>query len=210
MAQALGNPQRMLPIIAAAFAELGYRRATTAQLARRCGVRENVLYRAWPSKKAMFLAAIDYLWESSRQAWEELLAAAPAEDPATAARQVLAYESTHHGELGLHRVVFAGLSETDDEQIAAALRQMYQRFHQFIAERVAAARHGSHAAGKRHGKTEHDVSDQTAEAALVAWALIGIGTLANIGRELKLISGQERAALYTRVGDLLVRERSAA
>jgi len=33
----------LIPIIARAFAERGYRRTTTAELAQRCAVRENVL-----------------------------------------------------------------------------------------------------------------------------------------------------------------------
>ena len=50
------------PLVAMAFIELGYRGTTTAQLARRCGVRENVLYRVWPTKKAMFLDAVEYVF----------------------------------------------------------------------------------------------------------------------------------------------------
>ena len=42
-----------IPILANAFAELGYRRATTAELARRCDVQENILYRLWPDKRSM-------------------------------------------------------------------------------------------------------------------------------------------------------------
>ena len=41
--QTLEKRRELLPVIARAFAELGYRRATTAELARRCGVRENIL-----------------------------------------------------------------------------------------------------------------------------------------------------------------------
>ena len=61
-------------MLAQAFADLGYRRATTAELAERCGLRENQLYRLWPNKKAMFLASIDYLYEFSAEKWRALLA----------------------------------------------------------------------------------------------------------------------------------------
>src|SRR5512134_2752996 len=98
----LSDPKRLLPIVAAAFAELGYRRATTAQLARRCGVRENILYRAWPSKKAMFLASIDYVFESSLRRWQQILALTDA--GGGAGQRVLDFESTHHGEYGLYRI----------------------------------------------------------------------------------------------------------
>ena len=37
--------RELAPVLARAFAELGYRRATTAELAERCGVQEKALYR---------------------------------------------------------------------------------------------------------------------------------------------------------------------
>lgn len=59
--QASEQRERILPVLAATFAELGYRRTTTATLAERCEVRENILYRLWADKKAMFIAVIDYV-----------------------------------------------------------------------------------------------------------------------------------------------------
>ena len=57
----------LLPAMAQTFTELGYRRTTTAELSRRCRVQENILYRLWPSKKGMFLAAIDFVYEFSER-----------------------------------------------------------------------------------------------------------------------------------------------
>jgi len=108
----------LLPVVAAAFAELGYRRASTAELARRCGVQELILYRLWPDKKAMFLAAIDHVFERSLSAWTMELAARPTGQDALTA--LIAYEARHHGEHGLYRIVFAGLGECDDPQLRAA------------------------------------------------------------------------------------------
>jgi AcrR family transcriptional regulator len=182
----MSDPKRLLPIVAAAFAELGYRRATTAQLARRCGVRENILYRAWPSKKAMFLAAIEYVFESSLRRWQQVLARVT---DGGAAQRVLDFEAVHHGEHGLYRIVFAGLSETDDPEIRAALRAMYRRFHRFIVEQV-----GRSGGGRR-----------PAERELAAWGLVGLGTVSNISRELRLFSGEDRGRLFRQIGRLLVR-----
>ncbi len=182
--ESLSDPKRLLPIVAAAFAELGYRRATTAQLARRCGVRENILYRAWPSKKAMFLAAIDYVFESSLRRWRELLARVEDEG---AAKRVLDFESVHHGEFGLYRIVFAGLSETEDAEIRAALRTMYQRFHKFIVEQI-----------------ERGGAGRQFERELAAWALVGLGTVSNISRELRLFSGKDRERLFRQIGGQLL------
>src|SRR5712671_3952032 len=106
--QSAAKKKELLPVIAAAFAELGYRRTTTADLARRCGVRENVLYRLWPDKKAMFVAAIDYVFDLSAETWRGLLKQSAKKQ--THARRLLAYEAAHHGEFGLYRIIFAGLS----------------------------------------------------------------------------------------------------
>src|SRR5271170_1576678 len=132
---ASGDAKRMLPIVAKAFAELGYRRATTAALAKRCGVRENVLYRAWPSKKQMFLATIDHVWQRSMEIWQELLAKSQ-ETGMNSAWLILDYEATHHGETGLYKLIFVGLTETNDRQIVTALRRMYESFHDFIARQI--------------------------------------------------------------------------
>lgn len=179
----------LLPIVARAFAELGYRRTTTAELAERCGVRENVLYRLWPDKKAMFIAAIEYVYELSAQTWQKLLT--ESDGMRTAASRLLDYESTHHGEFGLYRIVFAGLSETDDPEIRTALAEMYKRYHRFIQQRI-----GDH-------REQQDAAAGLDET-LAAWAVIGLGTVANIGRELGLLTDRKRRALFRGIGRTLL------
>lgn len=180
--------QELLPKIALAFAKLGYRRTTTAALARRCGVQEVILYRLWPDKKAVFIAVIEYVYEASRVIWEDLLSA---DDRRTAAERLLAFEASHHGEAGLYRIVFAGLSETDDPEVRAALGRMYSRYHEFIVRRLEEHRGDG-------GGAPHD---------LVAWALIGMGTIGSIGRELGLLSAADRRRLWERIGPLLAGKR---
>ena len=137
--------KELLPIVAHAFAELGYRRATTAELAQRCAVRENILYRLWPDKKAMFIASIDYVYEQAANTWAEVLG--ETDDTAVAAVRLLKHEAEHHGESGLHGIIFAGLSETDEPEIREALRKMYGRFHRFIRKQISAHRGGSGTSG---------------------------------------------------------------
>ena len=180
--------REFLPIIAGAFAQLGYRRATTAKLAERCGVRENILYRLWSDKKAMFIAAIDYVYERSVEVWGQLLEE-QGED-SSGAERLLEYESHHHGEFGLYRIVFAGLSETDDADIRAALAEMYRRYQRFIAGRVRDHRANGNGA---------DGAD-CADASLIGWAVIGLGTVASITRELGLVSDRQRRRLLAEVG----------
>ncbi len=181
---------QFLPILARAFAELGYRRATTAELAQRCDVRENVLYRLWPDKKAMFVAAIEHVYQLSAEVWAKLLR--EGETTASPAERLLDYESDHLGEFGLYRLVFAGLSEIDDPQIRGALRKMYGRFHKFIRQQIVDYR------GAESGTTEQ-------EAAIAAWAVVGLGTVANISRELGLITAPQRRRLIGDTGRLLLK-----
>ena len=85
----------LLPIVALAFAEFGYRRTTTALLAERCSVQETILYRLWPDKRAMFTAAIEFVATNSEAIWQRQLANAP--KGRTAAEVVLDYEAEHLG-----------------------------------------------------------------------------------------------------------------
>lgn len=181
------------PLLARAFSELGYRRATTAELARRCEVRENILYRLWPDKRAMFIGAIEYVYDLSTRKWEELLAGSGGSDGSSAAERVLAYESKHHGEFGLYRIVFAGLTETDDEQIREALRRMYGRYQAFIERRIS-----------EHRQRRGDSDSVPASAALTAWAIVGMGTVTSIGRDLGLLTSEDREQLWSQVGRVLL------
>ena len=174
----------LLPTLAETFAEHGYRGTTTAALAEATGLRENQLYRLWPSKKAMFLAVIEHLYTSQTQAWDRRLAEAGGGDPLG---RVLDEEGRTRGASGLHRLVFAGLSETHDPEIRRALRNMYRRFHRYIVDVLDAS-----------GEPGDRLPSE-----LVAWSLIGLGSLTNIGRELDLFPLKVQRDLFNRVGSRL-------
>ncbi|MBL8727381.1 MAG: TetR/AcrR family transcriptional regulator [Planctomycetes bacterium] len=179
----------LLPAVAATFAEFGYRRTTTAVLARRCGVQETILYRLWPDKRTMFTASIEYVAEHSQGIWARELGARTSAK--TTAEAVLDYEAVHLGEFGLYRILFAGLSETDDPAITRALRQAYASFHDFLRARIREHRRSRRARG-------------LPSAELAAWAMLGLGTAANLGRELDLLTGEQRAELLRTVGRQLL------
>jgi AcrR family transcriptional regulator len=187
--QSVQRREELIPAVAAAFAEFGYRRTTTAMLAERCGAQERVLFRLWPDKRAMFTAAIDHVVEHSQRIWERAQQANPTAQ--TTAEAVLDYEAVHLGEFGLYRILFAGLSETDDPAIAAALRKAYRRFHAFLLDRIREHR------GVRALRG-------LPPAELAAWAMLGLGTAANLGRELELLTAKERGDLLRTVGRQLL------
>ncbi|NOT00822.1 MAG: TetR/AcrR family transcriptional regulator [Phycisphaerales bacterium] len=191
--QADERRRQLLPIVAKTFAELGYRRTTTAELAKRCKVRENILYRLWRDKKAMFVASIEFVYALSAETWRRLLAERG--DGKPPAERLLQYESEHHGESGLQRLVFAGLSETNDPAIRRALRTMYRRFHRFIGEQISDYRDGD-----RRRRPDIEAS---------AWAVIGLGTLASIVQELDLLKRSGRRRFMADVGHVLIEGRTA-
>lgn len=168
------------PTLAEAFARLGYAGATTAKLAEACGLAENQLYRLWPSKKAMFLAVIDHLYEMQEAFWLEQLSGG---DPAAAIARILDREGKERGSTGLHRVLFAGLSSSDDPEIGVALAGMYQKFHRFIRDLL-----------------KQQPAGAVGDPSLAAWALIGLGTVSNIARELDLFPVATQRKLMRRVG----------
>lgn len=217
----------LIPVVARAFAELGFRRATTAELAKRCGVQETILYRLWPDKRSMFIAAIDHVYEVAALAWSKVLAS---KGQGTSAERLLAYEAKHLGEFGYVRIVFAGLMEADDPQIRRALATMYRRYEAFVAEQVRIHRAGRRGApgmarstdrlragadptstaksSARRGSTATDRDEITMtemdDADLAAWALIGLGTIGSISRELRLLADGDRRRLLDEAGRRLL------
>ncbi len=187
--QADERRRTLIAIVAQTFADLGYRRTTTAVLAKRCNVRENVLYRLWRDKRAMFVAAIEHVYARSAHAWERLLAGKG--DGRPPAERLLHYEAQHHGESGLQRLVFAGLSETTDPAIRQALGDMYGRFYRFVSGHIAAYRRSG--GGKRQPSVES-----------CAWAVIGLGTMAGIAQELNLLTPTQRRKMMANAGQLLL------
>jgi AcrR family transcriptional regulator len=190
----------LLPVIARAFTQLGYRRTTTAELAKRCGVQENILYRLWPDKKAMFVAAIEYVYDFSEKTWLSLLE--DVRGKGSTAQRLLEFESLHHGEFGHHRILFTGLGETDDADICAALQRVYTRFHRFLFGQIVAHR-GAAASDRKRGAAIAK-NNRRPPAELTAWALIGLGTVANIGREVGLVSAAQRRRLIGEIGRALL------
>lgn len=193
--------EELVPAVAATFAEYGYRRTTTALLAARCAVQEAILYRLWPDKRAMFVAAIEFVGSHSEQVWADVLA--HDDDTSTGAERVLQHEATHLGEFGLYRILFAGFSETDDAEIAAAMRRVYERFLHFIVEQVKAHRADSSTKGLPGAKRLPSAKGLPS-AELTAWALVGLGTATNLGRELGLLAGPARKRLFDAIGRRLL------
>jgi AcrR family transcriptional regulator len=72
----LSGPARRQAVVETAcrvFAKSSYRGSTTAQIARETGVTEPVLYRHFASKRELYLACLDAVWERVQALWEKAL-----------------------------------------------------------------------------------------------------------------------------------------
>lgn len=181
--------KKLLPIVCQTFSDLGYRRTTTAELAQRCEVRENILYRLWPDKKAMFLAAIEDIFQSRSEKWEQILVDLP--DPELRVERLIAYEAQHQGEFGFYRVIFTALSETDDDEMRAALIRMYRQFHKLVSQQITT--------GRESDRDHLTVND-------AAWGLIGLATISNIIVELNLLGPRQRKQMFASVAQAFVKD----
>lgn len=73
---------RKAEIISAAievFAEIGYFRATTAQVAERTHISQPYIFRFFASKEALLLAALEASWTRVVEAFRQVVATAPAD-----------------------------------------------------------------------------------------------------------------------------------
>jgi AcrR family transcriptional regulator len=181
--------RELLPLVAEAFSELGYRRATTAELAARCGVQENVLYRLWADKKTMFVAAIEFLFWRRMDKWKSALGETAQKESRVS--RLIEVTAKDLGEGGLYRIIFAALSETDDPDVKQTLQRLYRRYHKRVEMEIS-----------RH-REQRDVRD-VAKDDDTAWALIGLVAFMNIALDLELMSARKRQQLFTTMAALLL------
>lgn len=181
--------RELLPVLAAVFSELGYRRATTAELAERCKVRENILYRLWPDKKAMFLAVLDYLFQRRMDKWKTEIDKAASNESSII--RLVELTSKDLGEHGLYRVIFTALNETEDVDVKLALQRLYRQYHERLDSEL-----------RKHRQLS-GVSTAT-KCGDLAWALIGLVSFMNIVLDLDLMDAKERKRMFAEMAFKLI------
>src|SRR3990167_769493 len=115
------------------FASQSYARVGTADLAKAAGISEPGLYRHFAGKKELFVETIRATGPRLLQIWEEI--AVDYEDPIETLWAIGVYYYDH---LDTHatnmKLQFRAISEADDPEIQAALRDNFEAFVQFVAE----------------------------------------------------------------------------
>ncbi|MEQ8317036.1 MAG: TetR/AcrR family transcriptional regulator [Phycisphaerales bacterium] len=152
---------QLLETAAELFAEHGYARATTSQLAKAAGVTEPIIYRHFGSKRDLFIALVRRTSEETIAFWEEQLLAAktPADRLSTL---VDGNPMVHPRFSDAYRVILQAITEVGDEGIADALREHMDTVHGFLTKEIES------------GQAAHKVTARYSPE-LIAWLLIDVG-----------------------------------
>ena len=178
----LSGPERRAAVVETAcrvFSKRSYHGSTTAEIARETGVTEPVLYRHFASKRELYLACLDAVWEQVRALWEKALAAE--EDPANWLKAIgKAYlEARAAARIVLIDLWIQALTEAaDDPEIRRALHEQVREVHAFVADVIRRAQEEGGILPER---------DPDAEA----WIFISLGLLSTIDRRLGSLVGDE-------------------
>jgi len=95
--------------------------------------------------------------------------------------------------------LFSALGELHDPEIRAAVIETYGRFSAFIRDQVVA-----HRASRASRRGTRAAANGELPPEIVAWAIVGLGTAANIARELDLLSPTHRESLLGTVAKRLL------
>lgn len=179
----LKAPQRRAQLLTVAtrlFADFGYARTTTASLAKAAGVTEPILYRHFPSKKALFDAVLDDVNARMTAGWR-----APALSGSPAAVQLDEIMESFPKRIGEMRqelsVVHRALSETKlGAGVRGKLRAHYGEYLSFLDSVLGR--------GQKEGSVRNDL-----DAEELAWLIVSLGLSVSLLGPLGLAPGGEQA-----------------
>jgi AcrR family transcriptional regulator len=151
------------------FSTGSYRGTTTAEIARRAGVTEPVLYRHFASKRALYLAVLEESWSQLRAMWEHAIA--EERDPRfrVAAMGRAYFAATDPKVLCAELWIQALTEASDDTEIRRFLRKQMREVHDYVTDVIRQA--------QEDGGIIRD-RDASAEA----WIFIAIGLLGTVSR----------------------------
>ena len=182
MSTRLSGPERRAAVVETAcriFAKGSYHGSTTAQIARETGVTEPVLYRHFASKRELYLACLDTVWERVRLLWEKAIDRE--RDPANWIKAIgKAYlEARASARIVLVDLWIQALTEAaDDPEIRRALRGQVREVHEFVAGVI------------RRAQAEAGILPER-DADAEAWIFISLGLLSTIDHRLGNLVGEE-------------------
>jgi len=151
------------------FSTGSYRGTTTAEIARKAGVTEPILYRHFESKRDLYLAVLEESWRLLRELWDGVVA--EEEDPKLWVLAIgTAYFEATDPRLHTANLWIQSLTEaSDDPEIRKYLRKHMREVHRYVADVMRRAQEAGGVLKDR---------DPSAEA----WIFLAIGLLGTVGR----------------------------
>jgi AcrR family transcriptional regulator len=164
------------------FTEGSYHGTTTAEIARAAGVSEPILYRHFASKRQLYLAGLEHVWEKTREDWERKLAEAT--DACSAVEAIgKGHVSVRSPKLQLAELWVQALSEaSEDAELKRHLRRHMREVHDFVADLVRRGQEQGSIAAERDADSE-------------AWIMLAGGILGMVGRRVGLLDDKELQAI---------------
>ncbi len=129
--------RQLLQTASKLFAEQGYARTTTAQLAQQAGVTEPIIYRHFASKRDLFVALVEETGSTTLKIWQESLQTA--KDPADRLEILLRQNpmiALGDEEANAYRVIIQSITEVDDSVIHKAVNEHFHALHDFLTAEV--------------------------------------------------------------------------
>lgn len=176
--------EQLLDVAQRLFAQLGYARTTTSELARAAGVTEPIIYRHFESKRDLFVALIVRTGQRTLDAWARALAGC--DDPLERLRRLIRGNPmvTPEGSEA-YRVFLQAISETGDGPIRDAVDAHIRSAHAFVQHEVEQAQ----SAGVVHERFSGE---------LLGWLLIDVGLGYGVLEALGVAAhGRDRAGTHT-------------
>jgi AcrR family transcriptional regulator len=161
---------QILDVAVTIFARESYAAAGTADIAAAVGVGEPTIYRYFPSKRELYIAALRRADEEVLRDWRRIVGENA--DPLNALLLLGTwYHQTLRERPQILQIRSRAMSEPPDAGIAAAVRETYLGFRQFIEDLFVRARD--------EGRLVPDADIRT-----LTWLFMAIGALLDIGHEL--------------------------
>jgi AcrR family transcriptional regulator len=174
--------QHLIETAVRLFTEGSYRGTTTAEIARAAGVSEPILYRHFASKRDLYLAGLEHVWEKTREGWERQL---DESSDACAAVEAIGkgHVSIRSPKLQLAELWVQALSEaSEDAQLKRHLRRHMREVHDFVAGLIRRGQEQGAIAAERDADSE-------------AWIMLAGGILGMVGRRVGLLDDGELQAI---------------